>query len=61
MIWHILPLNDLKEHTEEGAACECCPTVEILEDGDLMVMHNSYDGRELLERIEEELNNKDNA
>ena len=42
---HILPTNDLKEHTEE-TTCECCPTIEVLEDGDIMVIHNAYDGRE---------------
>lgn len=42
---HILPINDLKEHTED-TTCECCPTIEVLEDGDIMVIHNAYDGRE---------------
>jgi hypothetical protein len=45
MILHILPLNDIKEH-EEKSTCECYPEVEILENGDIMIIHNAYDGRE---------------
>ena len=45
MIHHILPVDDLKEHTED-TTCECCPTIEILGDGDIMVIHNAYDGRD---------------
>lgn len=45
MIWHILPLNDLIEHIEEST-CECFPDVEILENGDILIVHNSIDGRE---------------
>lgn len=50
MIWNILPMNDLKEHIEEST-CECGPSVEILENGDMMIIHNSYDGREILEQL----------
>lgn len=50
MIWNILPENDLKEHIEEST-CECGPSVEILENGDMMIIHNSYDGREILEQL----------
>ena len=45
MILHIVPINDLKEHTEEST-CECGPEAEILENGDIMIIHNAYDGRE---------------
>jgi len=45
MILHILPVNDIKEH-EEKSTCECYPEVEILENGDIMIIHNAYDGRE---------------
>lgn len=55
-IFHILPVGDLKEH-EEGTACECEPNV-ILENGDMIIVHNSYDGRELFEEINEYLKNK---
>ena len=45
---HIVPLNDLKEH-EESSTCECCPSVEF-ENGEMIVVHNSFDGRELNEK-----------
>ncbi len=45
---HVLPLNDLKPH-EQSRACECRPAVERYENGDV-VIHNSYDGREIAEQ-----------
>lgn len=42
---NILPINDLKPHTEEST-CECHPSVEFTEQGDMMIIHNAYDGRE---------------
>ena len=47
MSLHIIPLNDLKEHEEESA-CSCCPSM-IIENGEMIFIHNSYDGREALE------------
>jgi hypothetical protein len=32
MIWHITPINDLKEH-EEQSTCECSPSIEIVDRG----------------------------
>lgn len=52
---HILPINDLKEH-EESSTCECKPRVEILEDGDILVIHNSYDKREYIEELVSNVN-----
>lgn len=48
MIWHVIPINDLKEHVEQST-CLCSPCVQILDEGDLLVVHNSYDGREFNE------------
>lgn len=53
---HILPINDLKEH-EELTTCGCNPKIEILEDGEIMVIHNSYDGREIIEDLVSNINN----
>lgn len=53
---HILPLNDLKEH-EELTTCECKPRIEILDNGEIMVVHNSYDGREYVEELVSDINN----
>lgn len=42
---NIIPIDDIKEHIEDST-CQCYPTVEILENGEIMIIHNSYDGRE---------------
>ncbi len=42
---HVFPVNDLMPHnTDNGAGCWCKPTI----DNDV-VIHNSLDGRELIE------------
>jgi hypothetical protein len=53
-MYNILPVGDLKEHTED-TTCECRPRV-IYEDGEMIVIHNAYDHRELKEQLLEELN-----
>lgn len=50
---HVYPLNDLREHTVDGddghvGKCDCNPRIEWV-NGSRLVVHNSYDGRELLE------------
>lgn len=45
---NVLPLNDLKPHIE-SPACKCEPSVEIFENGNRLVVHNSWDGREFFE------------
>lgn len=37
---HVLPVNDIKEHTED-TTCECNPTVEIYEE--ILVIHNLFE------------------
>jgi len=50
---HIYPTNDLEPHdTESAGNCKCEPTMEVLENGDILFIHNSYDGREIIERLE---------
>jgi hypothetical protein len=44
-IVHILPINDLIEHEEEGDECVCGPDVEFVSGG-RVVVHHSLDGRE---------------
>ena len=44
---NIIPLNDLKEH-EENSTCSCNPEV-FFENGDMIIIHNSFDGRENIE------------
>ena len=42
--WHVIPLNDLKEH-ECSEDCWCGPTLDDESDG-LVYVHHSLDGRE---------------
>ena len=49
MNWHVLPNNDIKPHTEE-TTCDCNPKV-LHENGDMIIVHNSYDGREGVEAV----------
>jgi len=51
----ILPVNDIKKHDEESTVCECKPTVEFI-NGEMLLIHNSFDGRELEEQIKDILN-----
>lgn len=46
---HILPVGDLKEHTED-TTCECNPKVDF--DNDI-VTHNYFDHRELSEEAQQ--------
>lgn len=48
---NILPINDEREH-EEGTMCWCDPKL-ITDESELIVVHNSADGRELIEQAEE--------
>lgn len=42
---HVYPLNDLGKHDLVGISCRCNPR---LDDG--VVIHNSFDGREFIEK-----------
>lgn len=44
---HVIPENDLRKH-EESNVCDCHPFM-IEENGEMIMIHNSYDGRELIE------------
>jgi hypothetical protein len=50
MTWHVLPVNDIKVH-DESTVCPCHPVVEITEEGNMIVIHSSFDGREYIERL----------
>ena len=43
----IIPINDWIEH-EENTTCICGPRLEIV-NGEMLVIHNSADGRETKE------------
>lgn len=48
---HIYPLNDLKEHdtSDKGNTCKCNPRIVIENYSEILVIHNSFDGREAVE------------
>jgi hypothetical protein len=52
--YHILPVEDLEAHLEDDT-CPCRPTFESVLGGRL-VIHNAFDGRELVENSEVALN-----
>lgn len=52
-MYNILPINDLKEHVDDST-CKCNPKV-IFENGEMIVIHNSFDGREIREQLIEEI------
>jgi len=54
-IWHILPINDSEEH-EELSTCKCQPKL-IEESGELILVHNSFDGREIIEQFNKIIEN----
>lgn len=56
MTIHILPIDDTEPHTEE-TTCKCEPSVEF-ENGEMIVKHNAFDGREILEELYDVLNLK---
>lgn len=54
--WHVIPNNDLKPH-DESTTCHCEPRVEHI-NGNMVIIHNAFDGREGLEIVNEILNTK---
>ena len=55
-MWHVTPSNDLKFHTLDSN-CMCEPIIYIMSNGEMISVHNSYDGREHIEKLFElELN-----
>jgi hypothetical protein len=54
---HVHPLNDIKQHdtTNTGNTCHCEPTVHVA-GNEIFVIHNSFDGREGVERANQILN-----
>lgn len=57
MIFHVLPENDSEPHLQEST-CVCQPRVIVVENGNMIIVHNAFDGREGLELANEILNTK---
>ena len=50
---HVYPLNDEREHdTGDTTTCWCDPQL-ITDEPEMIVVHASADGRELIEQAEE--------
>lgn len=56
MNWHVLPVDDIDEH-EEATTCKCEPRVEHI-NGNMVIIHNAFDGREGIEMFNEIINKK---
>jgi len=46
---HVIPINDLVEHSNHEK-CRCNPKT-LEENGYLIIVHNSFDDRELFEEL----------
>lgn len=55
--YHIYPTNDLKLHNTNGPICDCNPSRKTV-NGNLIIVHNAWDGREWEEMAEERIINK---
>lgn len=53
-IIHVTPLDDIQPH-RDSYICACLPEVKY-ENGNMIIVHNSYDGREGIEWTNEILN-----
>lgn len=46
-MFNVFPINDIEEHIMDST-CWCCPDI-IEESGEIIVIHNAFDGRTLKE------------
>lgn len=53
-ILHVSPVGDTYQHETDGAPCDCNPRLEQQESGDIIMIHNAWDGREIFEQLGEE-------
>lgn len=49
---HVYPLGDIIQHDTETDNCVCQPKIEFI-NGEKLVIHNSFDEREIFEDIQE--------
>lgn len=54
---HAYPINDLEQHDLEGTQCKCNPQVIVEPNAEIIIVHNSFDGREGVELANEILKN----
>lgn len=46
--YHVVPLDDEHEHML-SRQCECVPRAKAVDDMSIIIVHNSFDGREAYE------------
>lgn len=56
MAINVYPINDIQEHILDST-CPCNPNVTI-QHGEIIICHNSYDRREIIEEVNKILNAK---
>lgn len=49
---NVLPINDIQPHSHH-ALCPCNPKIETTPEGDFLIIHNAFDGRDLEEERRE--------
>jgi hypothetical protein len=52
---HVYPVNELKEHNLTGTDCPCEPTIEVV-GANLVIIHNAWDHREIIEQAIDAMN-----
>lgn len=57
-IQHVYPVNDARPHDTESGPCDCGPVLKILGNGDSLVVHNAWDGREIFEELDRDKQNE---
>jgi hypothetical protein len=48
----IVPTNDIRDHKDYDTTCECEPKV-VFENGEMIIIHNAFDQREIIEELNE--------
>lgn len=54
----VLPLNDVREHNKCSHDCACMPHLEII-GATLLIVHNAFDFRHVVEWLEVNRNQED--
>ena len=54
---HVYPVDDEHPHDLIGTKCQCNPTIEVV-GATLIIIHNAFDWREVIEQAKEIINQK---
>jgi len=56
---HVYPVDDASEHVLEGTDCPCNPVIEV-HGANLLIIHNAWDHREIIEEAIDIMNEECN-